>query len=172
MIRIIKALVSGLLISLLEETIFRGGLFAGLHKQAGAVLAVITSSLLYATVHFVRYREVPEGKDIDWITGLMMMPDAFRRFYEWSIMDYFMTLFMFGVLLALLRLRFNNLAACIGIHAGAVGTIKMTNYYGQRISDNQFDFLVNQYNSTFGWLSFVVLSVFTVIFYLRKMKPK
>lgn len=168
-IRIIKGLISGLLISILEESIFRGGLFAGLHKRTGAVMAVVVSSLLYSAVHFIRYREVPEGLEPGWFTGLYMMPDAFRRFYEWSILDYFLTLFMFGVLLALLRLRFNNIAACIGLHAGVVAAIKTADYYGNRTYDSQFDFLVNHYNSTFGWLSFAFILLFSMLFYFNQL---
>ena len=166
-IRVLKGVLSGLLISILEESIFRGGLFAGLHKQAGATLAVIVSSLLYSSVHLIRYRELPAGMEADWLTGLYMMPDAFRRFYEWSIFDYFMTLFMFGVLLALLRLRFNNIAACIGLHAGVVAAVKTVDFYSNRTYDSQFDFLVNHYNSTFGWLSFAVILFFSLVFYFR-----
>ena len=171
-IRLLKALVTGLLISLLEESIFRGGLFAGLRQKAGTWLAVIMSSLLYAAVHFIRYGDVPAGEEPGWATGLMMLPDAFQRFDYLSILDYFLTLFAFGVLLALLRLRHGTLAASIGLHAGVVAAIKLADYYGQRSEPGRFEFLVSQYNSTFGWLSVTVMLICISIYYALFFKRK
>lgn len=173
-IRLLKAVITGLLISVLEEVIFRGGLFAGLHNKAGVAVAVVLSSLLYSAVHFIRYGQVPQGVEIGWTTGLQMLPDAFRRFYEWSIADYFLTLFAFGVLLSLLRLRHGTLAACIGLHAGVVMAIKLSDYYGQRTYSSEFEYLVSQYNSTFGWFSFGAMLACISFYYLRycrQIKP-
>lgn len=169
-IRLLKAVMTGLLISLLEEAIFRGGLFAGLHKKAGITVAVTLSSLLYAAVHFIRYGQPPAGSEIGWTTGLQMLPEAFRRFYEWSILDYFLTLFAFGVLLSLLRLKHCTLAACIGLHAGVVMAIKLSDYYGQRTYSSSFEYLVSQHNSTFGWISFGVMLICICFYYLRYLR--
>ncbi len=166
-LRLLKAVLAGLFISLLEESIFRGGLFAGLHNKVGATLAVLLSSFLYAAVHFIRYGALPEGAEPGWITGLQMLPAAFSRLIQWTILDYFLTLFAFGVLLSLLRLRHNTLAACIGLHAGVVMAIKIADYYGQRTNSSNYEFLVSQYNSSFGWLSVAVMIVCISIYYLR-----
>jgi CAAX protease family protein len=168
---LIKAVLAGLLIGLIEESIFRGALFSGLYKQTGAVITVFFSSLVYSTVHFIRYRDLPADTDISWLTGLSMMPEAFRRFSEWSILDYFLTLFIFGVLLGLLRLKHKNIAACIGVHAGIVMLIKIADYFTNRTHNSNFDYLVSQYNSTFGWISFIVILLFT-IFYFVKLQTK
>jgi len=165
----LKAIIVGLLIGTIEEAIFRGALFSGLYKQTGAVITVFFSSLVYSTVHFIRYREVAPDTDIGWLTGFSMMPEAFRRFYEWSIVDYFLTLFIFGVLLGLFRLKHQSIAACIGLHAGVVMLIKISNYITNRTHDSNYEYLSSPYNATFGWMSFTVILVFT-IFYLIKLK--
>ncbi|MBL1142093.1 MAG: CPBP family intramembrane metalloprotease [Proteobacteria bacterium] len=165
-----KAIVMGLLIAVIEESIFRGALFTGLYKQTGAVIATFFSSLVYATVHFIRYRDLPADTDIGWFTGLTMMPEAFRRFYEWSIVDYFLTLFIFGVLLALLRLKHKSIAACIGVHAGIVMLIKLSDYVTNRTHSSSYDYLVSQYNSTFGWISFIVIFLFTLFYFVKLQK--
>ena len=169
-LRLFKAVLAGLFISLLEESIFRGGLFAGLHNQVGATLAVLLSSFLSAAVHFIRYGALPEGGEPGWLTGLQMLPAAFGRFTQWTILDYFLTLFAFGVLLSLLRLRHKTLAASIGLHAGVVMAIKLADYYGQRANNSNYDFLVSQYNSSFGWLSVAVMLFCISIYYLRFFK--
>jgi len=165
--RLSKALLAGLLIGLVEESIFRGALFTGLYKQTGAVITVFFSSLVYSTVHFIRYRDLPADTDISWLTGISMMPEAFRRFYEWSIVDYFLTLFIFGVLLGLLRLKHRSIAACIGVHAGIVMLIKLSDYFTNRTHNSSYDYLVSQYNSTFGWISFTVIFLFTVFYFVK-----
>lgn len=164
---LVKALVAGLLIAIIEESIFRGALFSGLYKKTGAVITVFFSSMVYSAVHFIRYRDLPPDTDIGWFTGITMMPEAFRRFSEWSILDYFLTLFIFGVLLGLLRLRHKSIAACIGVHAGIVMLIKIADYFTNRAHDSNFEYLVSQYNSTFGWLSFIVILLFTIFYFVK-----
>lgn len=165
-----KAVIMGLLIATVEESIFRGALFTGLYKQTGAVIATLFSSLMYAAVHFVRYMDLPANTDIGWFTGLSMMPEAFRRFHEWSILDYFLTLFIFGVLLALLRLKHKSIAACIGVHTGIVMLIKVSDYATNRTYGGTYDYLVSQYNSTFGWISFIVIFLFTLFYFVKIQK--
>ncbi len=165
-----KAIIVGLLIALIEESIFRGALFTGLYKQTGAVIATFFSSLVYATVHFIRYRDLPADIDIGWFTGITMMPDAFRRFYHWSIQDYFLTLFIFGVFLALLRLKYKSIAACIGVHAGIVMLTKISDYVTNRTHNSNYNYLVSQYNSTFGWISFAVILLFTIFYFVKIQK--
>lgn len=165
--RIAKAMLVGLLIGLIEESIFRGALFTGLYKQTGAIIAVFFSSLVYAAVHFIRYRDLPADTDIGWLTGIGMMPETFRRFHEWSITDYFLTLFIFGVLLGLLRLKHRSIAACIGVHAGIVMLIKIADYFTNRTYNSNYEYLVSPYNSTFGWISFSVILLFTVFYYVK-----
>ena len=159
------------MIALVEELIFRGAFFSGLYKNTGAFIAVLFTSLVYAAVHFVRYPDLIIETNIGWFTGIEMMPDAFRRFQEWAIADYFLTLFIFGVLLGLLRLKHKNIAACIGAHTGVVMLIKIADYFTNRTNNTEFDYLVSPYNSTFGWLSFSVILIFT-FFYFIKIKTK
>jgi membrane protease YdiL (CAAX protease family) len=165
-----KAIVVGLLIAVVEESIFRGALFTGLYKQTGAVIATLFSSLIYAAVHFIRYMDLPPDTEIGWFTGFSMMPDMFRRFHEWNIVDYFLTLFIFGVLLALLRLKHKSIAACIGVHAGIVMLIKISDYATNRTYGGTYDYLVSQYNSTFGWISFIVIFLFALFYFVKLIK--
>ena len=162
-----KAMLAGLLIGLIEESIFRGALFSGLYKQTGAIITILFSSLIYSAVHFIRYREVSADTDIGWLTSFSMMPEAFRRFHEWSILDYFLTLFIFGILLGLLRLKYRGIAACIGVHAGIVTLVKTNDYFTNRTQESTHNYLVSEYNSTFGWLSFVVILIFVVIHFIK-----
>lgn len=48
------ALMSGLLVGILEETFFRGALFSAIRRQEGLGPAVIWSAALYSAAHFLR----------------------------------------------------------------------------------------------------------------------
>ena len=65
--------------------------------------------------------------------------------------------------MGLLRLKHKNIAACIGVHAGIVVLIKIADYFTNRTNSSDFDYLVSPYNSTFGWISFCVILLFTIL---------
>lgn len=164
---LLKALLIGIVVGFIEETLFRGALLSGLLQQTNVFIAVFLSSLVYAAVHFLKYRALGPDTEINWYTGLDMLPDALFRFSDPVIIDSFSTLFMFGVLLALIRIRNNNIAWCIGIHAGVVAAIKLVRYLMDHVPENRYLFLVNDYNNLLGWLTFFFLSTITVIYYWR-----
>ena len=51
----LKAILAGLMVGFIEESIFRGALFSGLYKKTSALIAVSITSLVYASVHFLKY---------------------------------------------------------------------------------------------------------------------
>lgn len=163
-----KAIFAGMMVGLIEESIFRGALFSGLYKKTSTSIAVSLTSLVYAAVHFLKYRALPEGSEISWLTGLEMLPDAFFKFSSPHIIDHFLTLLTLGILLSIIRIRNGNIAMCIGVHAGLVMAMKVTGRFSGYTPDSQFDFLVNPVNHTLGYLSFAWLLVITIV-YWRKL---
>jgi len=164
---IIKAILAGLVIGFIEESIFRGALFSGLYKKTGAVVTVTLTSLVYAAVHFLKYRALPEGTEITWVTGMEILPEAFFRFSDPNIIDHFLTLLVLGVLLSMVRIRNGNIAMCIGIHAGIVMTMKVTGRFSDYMPGSQFDFLVNRYDHMLGYLSLVWLLVLATVYWRK-----
>jgi len=162
-----KAILTGLVVGLIEESIFRGALFSSLYKKTNAFVAIFLTSFVYAAVHFLKYRELPEGTEITWLTGVEMLPDAFFKLFYPDIIDHFLTLFTLGVLLSMIRLRNGNIALCIGIHAGIVLTLKITGRFSEYVSGSSFDFLVNWVDHTLGYLSFVWLLVLAIIYWRK-----
>lgn len=164
---IIKAILAGLVIGFIEESIFRGALFSSLYKKTGAVVTVTLTSLVYAAVHFLKYRALPEGTEITWVTGMEILPEAFFRFSDPNIIDHFLTLLVLGVLLSMVRIRNGNIAMCIGIHAGIVITMKVTSRFSDYIPGSQFDFLVNNYDHMLGYLSLAWLLVLATVYWRK-----
>ena len=161
---ILKALVTGFAVAVIEETIFRGALLGGLKQQVKPVIAVIVSSLVYAAVHFLKYRALPPDSELHWYTGLEMLPEALFRFTDPVIIDTFATLFIFGVFLSLLRIRHNNISLCIGIHAGVVAAIKLVRHFTDPVAGSEYAYLVNDYNNLLGWLAFAWLLFLTIAY--------
>ena len=167
-----KAILAGLLVGFIEESIFRGALFSGLYKKTSALIAVSLTSLVYAAVHFLKYRALPEGSEITWATGMEMLPNALFRFSDPNIIDHFLTLLALGVLLAIIRLRNGNIALCIGVHAGIVMAMKVTGRFSEYVPDNNFNFLVSKYDHTLGYLAFAWLLILAIVYWRKFLAGK
>lgn len=163
----IKAMLTGLVVGLIEETIFRGALFSSLYKKTNALIAIFLTSFVYAAVHFLKYRELPEDTKITWITGIEMLPDAFFKLSYPNITDHFLTLLTLGILLSMIRLRHSNIALCIGVHAGIVMALKISGKFSEYVSGSPFDFLVNWVDHTLGYLTFSWLLVLVIIYWRK-----
>jgi membrane protease YdiL (CAAX protease family) len=148
------ALVMGLLVAAIEETLFRGALFSGLARSAGVVAALVLSSAVYAAVHFVKFKPMRPGVDLDWSTGPALLAQGLTRFSNPIIIDSFLTLFALGVLLGLMRLARGHIAECIGFHAGVVAGLRVAGKLTDYTPGSRFDFLVNRWNPELGWLAF------------------
>lgn len=162
---IIKALLTGVLVGLVEEVIFRGALFGGLKKQSNVTVAMLVTSLVYAAVHFLKFRAVPAEVDIGWFTGVEQIPVALFRFSNPVTIDSFITLFILGFLFALIRVRSKSIIPCIGLHAGMVATLKIFNYLTNYAGGTQYEFLVNKIDHQFGHLASGLLLFATLIYY-------
>ena len=161
----IKTLLAGSVIAIIEESIFRGALFSGLEKKGGPLLAVIITSLLYASVHFIKYRQAVPAVDIYWFSGVLMIPDALYRFSDPAIIDSFLTLAVLGVFLSITRLKTGNIALAIGIHAGIVMVMKISRDITDYVDGNNLALLVNKYDHLLGILAVCWLACLCIIYY-------
>ncbi len=168
----IKATLVGLVIGFIEESIFRGALFSSLTKKTSVLVTVSLTSLVYAAVHFLKYRALPEGTEITWVTGMEILPEALFRFSDPNIIDHFLTLFVLGVLLSMIRIRNGNIAMCIGIHAGIVMTMKVTGRFSEYMPGSQFDSLVSRYDHMLGYLSLAWLLVLAIVYWRKFLAGK
>lgn len=160
-----KAIISGVAVGLIEETLYRGALLGGLMRKAGVFTAVIISSLLYAAVHYIKFPSIADISETGWTTGLLILPDAFYSFLDPAIIDSFLSLAAFGAFLALVRLNRGNIYQCIGIHAGVVMSVKIIVKLTDYNPDSNLYFLVNTYEHHLGYLALIWLSFLTAVYY-------
>lgn len=170
----IKGVFTGLVVGLIEETIYRGALLGGLRTMTGTLSAVIATSVVYAGVHFIKFPALSPGAEVHWYTGFSVLSGAFARFGDPVFIDMFLALTAFGFLLALVRLNKGNIYQCIGIHAGVVFSMKLISHLTDFNPDGSCIFLVNKIDRLLGFLAFILLVILTVGYHFlvrRKASP-
>lgn len=159
----IKAVIGGILVGLIEEFVFRGTLFSGLQHRINVMWAVTLTSLLYAAVHFINYPALDPDHSVHWYTGLILLPEALARLTQGAIADEFLSYFMLGILLCVLRLRDGHIYRCIALHAGIVFVLHLDRYVTAYRPGSAFDFLVSAGNQRLGWLAAVWLLLIVIM---------
>ena len=124
-------LVSGFSVAFLEEFLFRGAVLSVLTRSTGLRGGVLWTTILFATVHFLKppAHEAIADADVGWGTGFWVVTQLFRGFASLeSIVPEFLLLFGVGLVLALARRITDGLWLGIGLHAGWVAGMK---YFSQ-----------------------------------------
>ncbi|MDJ0871221.1 MAG: type II CAAX endopeptidase family protein [Gammaproteobacteria bacterium] len=168
-----RGLASGLLIGIVEETLFRGGLYAAVARRNSVTQAIIWSSLFYAALHFVK-PAAASWEALSWTSGLASLVQGLARFAEPGVMaDSFVALLVAGVLLALVRRDSGHIAYCIGVHAGWVMVIRVTKHFTDRSAEAPLGWLVGSYDGVIGWLAAAWLGVLCLAYeMLRKYRRR
>ena len=123
------ALLTGVAVALLEETVFRGLMLRIFYTAVRPLSAGILSALFFAYVHFQVpdvAKETLQQSDAWWLGFYVAFWMLVGIAVQFSLVE-FLNLFVFGFLLNLVFLRTRSLLACMGLHAGAVWAIKFYN---------------------------------------------
>jgi membrane protease YdiL (CAAX protease family) len=117
------AALSAVVVSLVEEILFRGGIFGGLRRIFSWPFALVLSSMIYAIVHFLERADL-EGA-ITWTSGFHVLFQMLGGFADWQqIVPGFFNLTLAGVLLGMAYQRTGNLYLSMGLHAGWIFWLK------------------------------------------------
>ncbi|MGB0581052.1 MAG: lysostaphin resistance A-like protein [Limisphaerales bacterium] len=150
-----NAIGAAVLVSILEESVFRGVVFGSLKKHTSLPLAVGITSGIYALVHFFE-RTRHEG-EVLWSSGLALLPKMMRGFGEWDmIVPGFFSLTVAGIILAMAVRTSGSLYFSIGLHAGWIFWLKSYKFFTRPVDENHALFwgsgkLID------GWIAFIVL---------------
>ena len=154
-----------LLISVIEEPIFRGILLEGLLNKTNTWLAVIISSAYYAGLHFLATSHQVPLQEISLSTGFMLFAEAIGNCVNPSVLPAFIGLLMVGVFLAVIRTQFKtSLGFCIGCHASWVWQIKINKDVFNTDFNSPYAYLVSNYDGLVGGLIAGWLLLATLIF--------
>jgi membrane protease YdiL (CAAX protease family) len=160
------SLLQALIIGVLEESIFRGVLLAGLKKNLPVIAAVFFSSIYFAALHFLSSKiEIPQ-QELTIFSGFNLLGDAFANVVNPKNASAFLSLVVVGIFLAVLRTQVKeSLGLCIGYHAGWVWQIKMNGNIFNTDFNSHYLYLVSSYNYVVGplvtgWLGVAVIGYF------------
>ncbi|NNJ97891.1 MAG: CPBP family intramembrane metalloprotease [Gammaproteobacteria bacterium] len=165
-VALFTGLLSGLLVAVIEETFFRGALQHGLRRQTSLILSFICVNLFFAAVHFTRPPIVTDATSLDWYSGWEMLAGMLHKYANFTnFADSFITLFVAGLLLSLIRERTGNIVLCIGIHAGWVLIIRIVREVTNAASDTPAAQLIGSYDNITGWAATLVLGFVTLVYW-------
>ena len=168
---ILNRLASGLAVGFIEETMLRGVMFAAIQRESGARTAILLTSIIYAAVHFLSsYHIAPD--QVTPSSGLDLLAGTLHWFSTpLAMADAFTCLFAVGMVLAMIRARTGNIAACVGLHAGWVWVILSAHELTKPVRGQPLSFLLSQFDGFVGWLVFVwtvLMGVVLVRFYAKR----
>jgi hypothetical protein len=144
--------LTGLVVALIEETFFRGLMFRAVLRESGPKIAIWSTAILYAAIHFFARVKIPQAA-VAWDSGIALLGTSLARFADpATIADAFITLAMVGLLLGLVRYWTGSIAAGIGLHMGWVCVIKTTLTATRHDSASPWSFLVSDFDGFTGWL--------------------
>jgi membrane protease YdiL (CAAX protease family) len=163
---LIISLLLALLISLIEEPLFRGLLLVSLQKKLPVMSAIMISASYYAALHFLNSNTNIAVQDLEIYSGFTLLTEAFTNLLNPAIFSAFLALLMVGIFLGVLRTQVkSSLGFCIGCHTCWVWQIKMNKTLFNTDFNSEYHYLVSSYDGVIGplvtvWLLIAVLSYF------------
>jgi membrane protease YdiL (CAAX protease family) len=168
---IFNRLLSGIAVGLIEETFLRGAMFTAIDRESGTRAAILLTSIIYSATHFfASYHIAPD--QVTSSSGITLLAGTLHLFAApLDIADAFLCLFAVGVVLAMIRARTGNIAACLGLHAGWVWVILTTHELTKPVRGQPLSFLLSQFDGFVGWLVLlwtIVLGIVLNRFYAKR----
>ncbi len=150
-----KALGSGMAVALIEETFFRGAMQGALQRQGSLRTALFAVPALYAAVHFLGRAATVPHEEVDALSGFIALGGFFRGFaHPLAIADAFVALWCVGLLLALVRWRWGDIAGCLGLHAGFVAVIAVFRKVSSPAPAADWSWMVGGFDGLLGlWIA-------------------
>ena len=168
-----KAIGAAVTVAVIEEILFRGGVFGGLRKFFYWPLALIISSMVYALAHFLRRADF--SGSVHWHSGLEVLPRMLGGFVDFhALVPDFFNLTLVGILLALAYQRTGTLYFSIGLHASWVFWVKTYGAFTVA-APHASKWFWGTGKMIDGWLALIILAAVLALFKFlplgRKSEP-
>lgn len=166
-VSLLVAFLLALLISLLEEPMFRGILISAYVKRIGINATIFVSSFYYAALHFIKTKTSIAVDQAEFSDSFRLLGEAFQNVLNPEHFGAFWALLMVGFFLAVMRTYLQlSLAWVIGCHTAWVWQIKMAHKITDVNQNSDLLYLVSPYDGVIGsmvaiWLALVLAAYFT-----------
>ena len=157
------------LIAFIEESFFRGILVQKKETILNTFFIVALSSFIYSVFHFLKIPLIID-ENLVWYTGLTELFYVFSNLFNLISYDAALTLFLFGILLSIIRINLNSISYCVGIHAGFIFIIKLVRQNSTVNFESGFDYLLSPYDHFTGYLSsgWIIIMLLVLILVISK----
>lgn len=156
------AAVTAAAVAVLEEILFRGGIFGGLRKVFDWRFALVLSSMIYAILHFMESAE--QKGAVTWLSGLELFPRMLGGLTDVrEVIPGFFNLTLAGIILGWAYQRTGNLYFSIGLHAGWIFWLNFYHFFTNPVSGAS-EWLWGSRKLIDGWLALLALSAALLIF--------
>ncbi len=151
---VVLAALSGLIVGVVEELLFRGLIHGLLRRWLGFFAAATVGSALYAVMHFLKLPEdtpviatpgVTAGVNV-LLAGLQPLASPLQYW------DSFISLWLLGMVLCWVRNNSGQIWICVGLHAAFVLVIRVIKDLTVRDVVNQWAWIVGEYDHFVGHL--------------------
>ncbi len=175
-----SALLTGLVVGVIEEIVFRGVVLQNLQADMEAFFAVLFASAFFAAMHFiqplpaeiVKTGSAPAFNEFHVLNGFRILPSQLANFGHFGqIWPFFLGLFLIGVALSVAYVHTGTLYLPIGIHAGFVAVNKLDGALFHDVAGRSKllfgvarDWYMSYTDSLICWLATAVLIVLLAVF--------
>jgi membrane protease YdiL (CAAX protease family) len=168
---IFNRLLSGMAVGFIEETMLRGLMFSAIARESGTRTAIVLTAVIYSAVHFLSSYHIAADQ-VTPSSGMDLLAGTLHWFSTpLAMADSFLCLVAVGGVLAVIRAKTGNIAACIGLHAGWVWVILFTRELTKPVRDQPLSFLLSQFDGFIGWLVLawtILMGVVLIRFYATR----
>ena len=160
-----------LIISIIEESYFRGIMIEKKNNIVTLSLIIGFSSLIYSLFHFIKIPLIID-ENIFWYTGLIELLYTLTHFFRNIYLDSAMTLFIFGILLGIIRVRRQSISYCIGMHAGFIFLIKTFKQNSSVNYNSTYNSFLSSHDQFTGNLATMWIFIILIIYLLYISRSK
>ena len=159
------------LVGIIEESFFRGIMIQKNSNLIITSIVVFFGSAVYSIFHFIKIPLIID-EVIYWNTGLTELFKAFGNIFNIMQYDAALTLLVFGIFLAVIRLSLKTISYGIGLHAGFIFIIKTTKQVSNVDLNSEHKYLVSNHDQFLGSASTIWITTLLIIYLFYKFKTR
>ncbi len=169
--RALKILMTATVVSLIEESFFRGVLFEKLRTKMTVFTASLVVSLVFAVVHFIAPNKIFTYISFSPLSGFHYVFSIFNGLFNPDFLIPFLGLFLLGMTLCYAKIKTNSLSICMGLHFGWIIIQRSVNLFCHVSENFKPDLaVINRIFLLSQPISLIAISLVLIIFVLPVKK--